>query len=309
MRVYRSLEEIPGDMPPSAITIGKFDGVHAGHRAILQKMRDVAAHEDLQSMVVTFDRNPLAVIAPHACPEALAGLDQKIDLLEETGIDACVVLPFDETLQQQSAEEFISDVLVARLQSRRIYAGEDFHFGFKGRGSLAMLREYAERYGYCVEAIGEVAPLGTRRVSSSWVRELLAEGDVATAATLLGRAHTVRGRVVHGAKRGRALGFPTANLDAECTGFIPADGVYAGRVRVGDRWFPAAVSVGDNPTFDRTPQKQVEAYLLDQERDLYGEVVDVEFVERIRGMVAFDGVEALIEQMGEDVVRVREILG
>lgn len=309
MRVYRSLEEIPTDMPPSAITIGKFDGVHAGHRAILRTMREVAAQEHLRSMVVTFDRNPLAVIAPEACPEAVVGLDQKIDLLEETGIDDCVVIPFDESVQKQSAEDFISDVLVSRLRARRIYAGEDFHFGFKGRGSLEMLREHADEYGYRVEAIGEVAPLGSRRVSSSWIREALGDGDVATAAALLGRAHRVRGRVVHGAKRGRALGFPTANLEAECTGFIPADGVYAGRVRVGDRWFSAAVSVGDNPTFEPTPQMQVEAYLLDQERDLYGKVIDVEFVERIRGMVTFEGIEPLIAQMKDDVARVREILG
>ncbi|MCW4458322.1 bifunctional riboflavin kinase/FAD synthetase [Microbacterium sp. MPKO10] len=308
MIIFRSVDEIPQDFGPSAVTIGKFDGVHAGHRAIVSQLQAIAAERSLRSVVVTFDRNPLATIAPQACPEALVSLEQKLDLLTETGVDACLVLTFDAERSAQTAEDFVTELLTRSLHTRAIFVGDDFRFGHKGRGTVDLLRSMAPEQGFDVLSIPDVAPFGDRRVSSTWVRELLAAGDVAAASELLERPHAVRGMVVHGAKRGRELGFPTANLSPDMQGLIPADGVYAGRMLVGDEWFPAAVSVGNNPTFDGVAQKQVEAYVLDKEIDLYDRVVDIEFVQRIRGMVAFEGIEPLIAQMTDDVAHVRSAL-
>lgn len=308
MIIFHSLDEVPADFGPSAVTIGKFDGVHAGHRAIVSQLQGIAHERGLASVVVTFDRNPLSVVAPQVCPDPLVSLEQKLDLLSETGVDACLVLRFDAERSAQPAEEFVTELIVGALHAEAVFVGDDFRFGHKGRGNVALLREMGPTHGLEVLSIPDVAPLGDRRVSSTWVRELLAAGDVDTAAVLLGRPHSVRGLVVHGAKRGRELGFPTANLSPDVQGLIPNDGVYAGRMLVNGDWHAAAVSVGNNPTFDGVAQKQVEAHLLDQDRDLYGLVVDVEFVERIRGMIAFDGIEPLIAQMGDDVARARSIL-
>ncbi|PFG30981.1 bifunctional riboflavin kinase/FAD synthetase [Paramicrobacterium agarici] len=308
MIIFHGPDEVPADFGPSAVTIGKFDGVHAGHRAIVAQLREIAAERHLASVVVTFDRNPLSVVAPQVCPDPLVSLEQKLDLLAGTGVDACLVLRFDAERSAQPAEEFVSELLVAALHTEAVFVGEDFRFGHKGRGDVELLRTMAPSHGFDVLSISDVAPFGDRRVSSTWVRELLTSGDVATAAKLLGRPHSVRGVVVHGAKRGRELGFPTANLSPDVQGLIPADGVYAGRMFVDGDWHAAAVSVGNNPTFDGVAQRQVEAHLLDQERDLYDRVVDVDFVERIRGMVAFDGIEPLIAQMRDDVARARTIL-
>lgn len=308
MKIFRDTSEIPSDFGPSAVTIGKFDGVHAGHRTIIRRLISLAEERDLASVVVTFDRNPLAVVAPQACPEPVMSLEQRLDKLAETGLDACLVLTFDAERSAQTAESFCADLLADALNAQSILVGDDFRFGHKGRGDARLLREKGADLGFEVVNIDDVAPLDGRRASSTWVRELLAAGDVENAAVLLGRPHSVRGEVVHGAKRGRELGFPTANLEEGAQGFIPADGVYAGRVRVDDQWHPAAVSVGNNPTFDGVPHKQVEAYLLDMDVDLYGAVVDVEFVARIRGMVAFSGIQPLIAQMGEDVAAARKLL-
>lgn len=305
---YDDIAEVPEGFGPSAVTIGKFDGVHAGHRAIIKQLRAVAAERRLRSVVITFDRNPLSVVAPQACPESLVSLEQKIELLAETGIDACLVLRFDKDLAAQSPEDFVRTFLVEAFEARAVLVGEDFRFGHKGRGDVAMLRDLAPGCGFEVMSIDDVAPLGERRVSSTWIRELLADGDVARATELLGHPPTVRGVVVHGAKRGRELGFPTANLSPESQGLVPADGVYAGRLIVDGHRYPAAVSVGNNPTFDGVPQKQVEAYALDEDLELYGRVVDVEFIGRIRGMVAFAGSEPLIAQMTDDVEKARRML-
>ena len=308
MITFSALSEIPTGFGPSAVTIGKFDGVHAGHRAVITQLRAAAARENLRSVVVTFDRHPLALLAPEKCPDALVGPDQKMDLLAGTGVDATLMLAFDRALSMQSAEDFVTSILVDALSARRVLVGHDFRFGHRGAGDVALLIELGKTYGFSVEVIADVTPKGDRRVSSTWIRELLSEGKVADAALLLGHSPTVRGMVVHGAKRGRELGYPTANLSPESHGLIPADGVYAGWLEVGNARYPAAISVGNNPTFDGVAQKQVEAYVLDEDLDLYDQVVDVQFVERIRGMVAFTGIEPLIVQMGDDVERVRQLL-
>ncbi|NLT27320.1 MAG: bifunctional riboflavin kinase/FAD synthetase, partial [Microbacteriaceae bacterium] len=215
----------------------------------------------------------------------------------------------DEALSRLEPIEFVRDLLVGALGARLLIVGRDFRFGHRGAGDVDFLRARADEFGYrLIVPDDELGPEG-RRASSTWVRQALEEGDVATAAELLGRYHWLRGTVVHGAKRGRELGFPTANLSPDdLEGFIPGDGVYAGWFDDGERSSPAAISIGDNPTFDGVPQKQVEAHLIDARVDLYGKRVEVAFVERIRGMERFDSIEALVERMGVDVDESRRIL-
>lgn len=309
MRVFDDLAGVPAGFGPSAVSIGKFDGVHVGHRAVIGRLRDIAAAEGLASVAVTFDRNPLALLAPDKCPEQLVSTRQKLELLATTGLDATLLLHFDRTLAQVPAEEFVERILVGALQAKAVLVGADFRYGARGTGDVALLAELGERHGFTVEVVGDVRPDGERRVSSTWVRELLDAGEVRRATELLGgHTPTVSGVVVHGAARGRELGFPTANLSPESEGLIPGDGVYAGWLTDAGVRYPAAISVGNNPTFEGVPKKQVEAYVLDRELDLYDHLVDVEFVERIRGMVAFTSIPALIETIRDDVERSRTIL-
>lgn len=308
MRIYKGLAGVPAGFGPSAVTIGKFDGVHQGHRAVIARLRSIAEAEGLKSAVVTFDRNPLALLAPEKCPDSLVSVRQKLELLATTGIDATLMLPFDRALASVPATEFVERVLVDTLAAKAVLVGRDFRYGARGAGDVDLLIDLGATFGFTVEVIDDVTPEGGRRVSSTWVRELLAEGDVRHATELLGHTPTVSGIVVHGAARGRALGFPTANLTPESEGLIPADGVYAGWLTDAGTRYPAAISVGDNPTFRGVAKKQVEAYVLDRELDLYDHVVDIEFVERIRGMVAFTNIPDLVDTIRSDVDRSREIL-
>lgn len=318
MIVFRDPADVPDGFGPSVVAIGKFDGVHAGHRAVIERARVDAATSGAKVVAVTFDRNPLAVLRPDKCPPDLIGVNQKLQLLAETGVDATLMLTFDESLANLPARDFVEDVLVRALGARTVLVGADFRFGRGGAGDPALLRELGAELGFAVDVVDDVRAIDEgRRVSSTWIRELLAEGDVSTAAKLLGRPPAVWGEVVHGLERGRALGYPTANLSQDLEGFVPADGVYAGwlidegsadGLRRGIR-YPAAISIGTNPTFDDVPVRQVEAHVLDEtELDLYGHRVEVQFVERIRGMIAFDGVDALVRKMADDVGRVRESL-
>ena len=317
MIVFRDPAEVPAGFGPSVVAIGKFDGVHSGHRAVIDRARVAAMDDGARVVAVTFDRNPLALLRPDRCPEPLVSVDQKIALLAEAGVDAVLVLRFDEELAALEPEEFAQRILVDALHAVCVMVGVDFRFGRGGAGDPAFLTTFGETHGFTVDVVGDVQG-GGRRVSSTWVREMLAAGQVEDAARLLGRPHAVRAEVVHGLKRGRELGYPTANLSTDAEGFIPADGVYAGwlidegtdagRVRAATR-YPAAVSVGTNPTFDDVPQRQVEAYVLDETGlDLYGHTVQVQFTARIRGMVRFEGIEALIERMDADVAEVRAAL-
>lgn len=308
VKVFAGIEAVPEDWPPSVVTIGKFDGVHAGHRAVIAELRTLAERDGLASVVITFDRNPLALLNPERCPSSLVSIEQKTELLAETGLDATVVLAFTRELASLTPEEFVQGILVDSLHVGRVLVGHDFRFGHKGAGDVEVLRRLGSIHGFEVTLVDDVMPDGTRRVSSTWIRELLSAGDVRAAADLLGHIPTVRGVVVHGAARGRELGFPTANLSPESQGLIPADGVYAGWLTDAGVRYPAAISVGNNPTFEGVPNKQVEAYVLDREIDLYDHVVDVSFAERIRGMVAFTGIDPLIEQIAADVVTARAIL-
>ncbi|WP_106816172.1 bifunctional riboflavin kinase/FAD synthetase [Microbacterium timonense] len=321
MIVFRDPRDVPAGFGPSVVAIGKFDGVHSGHRAVIDRARVDAAAAGARVVAVTFDRNPLALLRPEICPDSLVGVDQKLRLLADAGVDATLMLTFDRALADLEARAFVEHVLVGALGVRIVLVGADFRFGKGGAGSPELLRELGAEFGFDVDVIDDVRAIDEgRRVSSTWVRELLDAGDVAGAARLLGRPHAVRGEVVHGLKRGRQLGFPTANLSASLEGFVPAEGVYAGWLideggqeaasepRSSVR-YPAAISVGTNPTFDDVDVRQVEAYVLDEtDLDLYGHVVEIEFVSRIRGMVAFDDVDALIVQMTDDIQRVRASL-
>ena len=308
MKVLRGVADIPADWPASAVSIGKFDGVHAGHRAVIDELKALADRDGLAAVLVTFDRHPLAVLDPTRCPQTLISTDQKLGLLAETGVDATLLLEFTAALAALPPVEFIETILVRGLHARTVLVGRDFRFGARGAGDVHLLQELGDRFGFTVRLIDDVKPDRMRRVSSTWIRELLTRGEVGAATTLLGHNPAVRGEVVHGAKRGRELGFPTANLSPASEGLIPADGVYAGWLTDAGIRYPAAISVGNNPTFDGVAQKQVEAYLLDQDIDLYDHVVEVAFVERIRGMVAFTGIDPLIVQMHDDVEKVRGIL-
>ncbi len=330
MEYFSSLDDVPADFGPSAVTFGKFDGLHLGHRAVIAELLALASAADLTATVLTFDRNPLALLDPDRCPDSIASPRQKRELLADAGVRAVLEVPFDRSFSALSAEEFIERVIVETLHARIVLVGPDPRFGRGGLGHLDTLIESGRRYGFEVRSVAPAADGASTnpeaRISSTRIRGLIADGRVADAAELLGRVPSVRAVVVHGQKRGRGLGYPTANLAPRPEGMIPADGVYAGYLTattassasgtgahsdggaatIGER-MPAAISIGNNPTFDGVPARQVEAYVLDRDLDLYGAEVEVEFVERVRGMVRFDSLDELIERMGEDTEQVRRL--
>jgi len=323
VQVFTDLDQVPDGFGPSVVTIGNFDGVHRGHQAVLGRLVSLARADDRLAVALTFDPHPAQVHRPETAPELLTGLSDRLDLLARTGLDAVLVAPYTLDLAAQTPEEFVTRYLVDGLGARTVVVGHDVRFGKGNAGTLATMMELGGIHGFevvAVDDVGECAPGGAgarERWSSSAARALLAEGDVAQAAEVLGRPHRVRGTVVHGDARGRELGFPTANL-GHAEGMVPADGVYAGRLLRpalaeaepgnADADLPAAISVGTNPTFDGV-ERRVEAYVLDRDDlDLYGETVVLELVERLRPTLRFDGIEPLIEQMHADVARARDLL-
>lgn len=289
----------------AAVTIGTFDGVHRGHQALLRAAREAA--DGLPVVAVTFDPHPVAVIAPDKVPVRLTSVARRVQLLHEHGADEVRVLAFDREMASWSPEEFVEHVLADQLSCGVVVVGENFRFGAKAAGDVALLAEAGERLGF---RSAPLALVGDDDVwSSTRVRALVAEARLSEAATILGRPHEVDGVVTRGDQRGRDLGFPTANVPTDDGYAVPPDGVYAGRLVVdGDR-LPAAISIGTNPTFAGT-ERRVESYVMDHghDLDLYGREVRVELVERIRPMVAFDGVDALVAQMHDDVSAARDLL-
>ncbi|WP_403020111.1 bifunctional riboflavin kinase/FAD synthetase [Salinibacterium sp. GXW1014] len=309
MERFRSLDEVPAGFGPSAVTIGKFDGVHAGHRAVIGELLTMAEAQGLVPTVVTFDRHPLAHLDPARAPEALISTEQKLERLEGAGVQATLIVAFDESFAAQTPEEFVENILVGALGARLVFVGSDFRYGHRGVGTVETLKHAGRVHGFEVRLVDDVRAAEGRRASSTWIREALAAGNVREATEVLGMQPTVRSVVVPGEKRGRELGFPTANLRPRPEGFIPADGVYAGWLTVDGTTYPAAISIGNNPTFEGVPERQVEAYVLDQDIDLYGRTVEVTFTERLRGMVKYTTVEALIDQLRDDVADTRRVLG
>lgn len=299
-----------------AVTIGAYDGVHTGHRAVIEQVRRLAVADGLGTAVVTFDRHPASVVRPDSAPLLLTDLDQKLELLASTGVDCAVVVEFDEARSKEPAEDFVRDLLVDRLNAKVVVVGEDFHFGHQRRGNVDLLQAMGADLGFAVRGIdlvgvdGDAAP-EAEQVSSTRIRRALLEGDLATANRLLGRPHEVRGTVVGGDQRARELGFPTANVNVPDQICLPADGIYAGWFRSGadGARHPAAISLGRRPTFyDDQPYSLLEAHLLDWEGDLYGADARVEFTTWLRAEERFDSVGALIEQMGRDCDRARAVL-
>ncbi len=323
---WTSLEDVPPGYGPSVATLGNFDGVHRGHRAVLDQVHRLAAARGALAVAVTFDPHPVAVLHPERAPEQVIGLEHRLALMAEAGLDATLVLPFTHELAQQTPEEFVRSVFVDALGAVAVAVGVDTRFGVHNSGDIGTMRDLGERFGFAVHALEPVGDRGDRsdeesgRQPRTWsstrLREALRTGEVATVSDILGRPHRVTGIVVHGHHRGRALGFPTANLSQDSEGMVPGDGVYAGwlerpelPVQHVDRRMPAAISVGTNPTFDDVPVRTVEAHVLDRtDLDLYGERVHVDFVARLRGNIRYESIEDLLEQMHRDVDASRSLL-
>jgi len=304
---WTNLDQVPVGCAPTVITIGKFDGVHLGHQALLAATTEFAGANQLQSVCLTFDRHPDALLAPQQLRQALTGPTQKSELIAASGIGALLVLPFDRALADMTATDFVETVLVRGLNARHVVLGEGFRFGAKGQGDEALLRSLGEIHGFTVASVPPVVIDGDR-VSTSRVRNLLDEGNVTAAARLLGRRHHTLGVVEHGLKLGRQLGFPTANLSRDSEGFLPLDGVYAGWLSCEGQRYPAALSVGINETIQAVP-RLLEAHVLDRkDLDLYDRVVDVEYVQFLRPAAKFNGIEELITAIADDCERIRYIL-
>ena len=310
MEVITDLAACPVGDRGTVVTIGAYDGVHLGHRAVIAELRQRADRLGCATALVTFDRHPAVVVRPESAPKLLTDLEQKLELLASTGLDYTVVVHFDEQRAHESAEDFVREVLVGCLRARSVVVGHDFHFGHGRRGNVALLQQMGGEHGFDVLGLRLVADERAEVYSSTRIRTLLAAGDVKVAAALLGRAHEVRGVVERGDRRGRDLGFPTANVAVPAEIQLPADGIYAA-------WYTrpdgvprqAAVSLGRRPTFYEAAEVSLlEAYLLDFDGDLYGEPARVAFVARLRDEARFDTVESLVEQMERDVRVARLVL-
>jgi riboflavin kinase/FMN adenylyltransferase len=293
----------------SVVTIGAYDGVHRGHQAVIGQVRKEAQQLGCQSVVVTFDKHPASVVRPASAPKLLTDLDQKLELLQQTGIDATLIVEFNRERSTEDPALFVKRVLVDTLRARVVVVGEDFHFGFNRGGNVAMLRELGIQFDFQVEPVKLIArPDGVEEpVSSTSIRRALAGGQVEIATNLLGRAYEVRGVVVNGDKRGRSIGFPTANVEVPNAMCLPADGVYAGRFRCDDGSVHAcAINLGRRPTFfEHADHSLLEAHLLDFAGDLYGQKVSVTFEHFLRSERKFDGLEAIKTQLQLDVAAAR----
>lgn len=307
MQRWRGVEQAPSGWGRSLVTIGVFDGVHRGHQAIIGRAVEHARELGIPAVVVTFDPHPSEVVRPGTHPAMLTSQQHKADLIEALGVDVLCVIPFTQEFSRLDPQSFVVETLVEHLHASAVLVGENFRFGHDAAGDVATLRSLGSRFGFEVEVAELISEAGTT-FSSTFIRSRIASGDVITAALALGRPHRLDGVIVRGDSRGRAIGFPTANLEAHRYAAIPADGVYAGwLIRRGQR-LPAAIHVGTNATFAGT-DRRVEAYILDFDGDIYGDHVSLELIERLRGSERFPDVESLVVQMHADVAQTRVVLG
>lgn len=306
MNVVRGFLDLPSDPRPAALALGTFDGLHLGHQAVVAALRSAAAREGLQSVVITFDPHPLAVVAPPGQPFLLTTIEERIDLFTSMGIDTLLVVRFDAELREVSAAGWL-EMLSGRLQAREMVASSNHAFGRGREGDTAMLQAWAGARGIGVTVVPPVYN-GGAVISSSGIRERLRTGDVRTAAQWLGRWYTVRGLVVAGDGRGRELGVPTANLQVFPQKVVPCPGVYAAYATVAGQAHMAAINIGVRPTFG-AGELTVEAHLLDADQDLYGQTVEVAFVSRLRDERRFPDLETLKARMSGDLLAVRDCLG
>jgi riboflavin kinase/FMN adenylyltransferase len=315
MQTLRDLDECPRPEAGTAVTIGAYDGVHLGHQAVIATVRRLAEERGLATAVVTFDRHPASVVRPESAPRLLTDLDQKLELLEATGVDYALVVHFDEERSKESPEDFVKEVLVDCLHAKLVVVGADFHFGHQRRGNVALLEQMGREYGFEVMGLSLVGPDGAPardelQVSSTAIRRALVAGDLATANAMLGHEYEIRGEVQHGDERGREWGFPTANVAVPEDILLPSDGIYAGWYeRPSGERVPAAISLGRRPqVYEDQPYRLLEVHLIDWQGDLYDEVAKVRFVARLRDESKFESVDALLEQMHRDCAEARQLL-
>lgn len=288
-------------MDGNVVVIGVFDGVHKGHQALLNKAKEIANGRKI--IALTFDPHPATVFSPERAPSMLLTLSDRVELLKIHNADQVAVMKFDEKFSKMSAEDFVNQILIQQLSASTVIVGKNFTYGYQAAGDVGSLAQH----GFEVLSLDLVDSEGFI-ISSTHIRSLVRDGAVETARQLLGRPHRLEGIVVHGEARGRTIGYPTANLGEISEQTIPADGIYAGWLTVGINHWPAAISIGTNPTFDGERERQVEAYAIDQEGlDLYDKKAAIEFGWRLRDTLKFDGVEALKKQMREDVNQARDL--
>jgi riboflavin kinase / FMN adenylyltransferase len=307
MEILWGADTRPSEERPTVVTVGMFDGVHRGHRLLFERVFEEAKRLDARSAVVTFDPHPLDVLRPDRAPCMLTTLEQRLGLFEEAGFDIALVLPFNHQLAGLSPEEFAREALVEELHTRKIMVGRDFRFGHDRAGDVGTLAEIGKSDGFEAEAI-ELLGDDKDKISSTEVRALIASGEVEQAAELLGRSWRLAGAVVEGDKRGRELGFPTANIRPHPRSCLPGNGVYAGWWLWDGKRLPAAINVGVRPTFKTGEKPLCEVYVMDFDGDLYGEKGEVEFTAYLRSEEKFDSREALITQMHRDVEDARSRL-
>ena len=306
---------MPSGWGRCVVTIGVFDGVHRGHAEIIAQAVALARERGVPSVLLTFVPHPSEVVRPGSHPPVLTTIVRRAELVEQLGVEVFCALPFTFEFSHMPPDEFAHHVLVERLHASAVIVGENFRFGHRAAGNVAVLERLGETFGFTAHGIPLLRD-GETPISATYVRSCVQAGDMVGAAAALGRSHRVDGVVERGDQRGRELGFPTANLRTEAWAAVPADGVYAGRVWRLDEWGrtapgpplgAAAISVGTNPTFE-VRQRRVEAYILDYDGDLYGDAIGVEFVARLRGMEKFDDVADLVAQMRADVADTRRLM-
>ncbi|MER6764453.1 MULTISPECIES: bifunctional riboflavin kinase/FAD synthetase [Amycolatopsis] len=318
MQRWRGLGDLPGGWGRCVVTIGVFDGVHRGHQELIKRTVATAAERGVPSVVVTFDPHPSEVLRPGSHPAQLTTLRRKAQLVEGLGVDVFCVLPFTLELSRLSPHEFVHEVLVDRLHAGAVLVGDNFTFGAKAAGNVALLRELGRRFGFVAygaelqgRSLDDDRGANDITFSSTYVRSCIDAGDVVAASDALGRPHRLEGIVVRGDGRGHDLGYPTANLSTARFAAVPADGVYTAwfsRLSDPDRRLRAAVSVGTNPTFSGR-ERTVEAFVLDVDEDFYGQHVALDFVTRLRDQARFGASADLVKKIDEDVARTREALG
>ena len=307
--LYNGLAEVPPAIRPAVVSIGVFDGVHRGHQALMRTVIEKATELSATPVVVTFNRHPLAVIAPGSEPPLITTLGQRARVMGEVGIKALVVLEFDDAMRHMSPEEFVRAILVDGLGCAHVVVGANFRFGHQQAGTIETLSDLGRKFGFGVTIFALQLDRGDEVVSSSLIRKHIAEGDMEQVAEELDRPYVLEGTVEHGSARGHDLGFPTANLAVHDHMILPKLGVYAGWMRWKADRYPAVVNVGLNPTFGDRDTPIVEAYIIDFDQNLYDETIEIEFTHRLRDELRFTNVDDLVTQMHADVDRARGLLG
>ncbi|TGK22363.1 bifunctional riboflavin kinase/FAD synthetase [Leptospira fluminis] len=307
MKILRNLERLGETIgTPTVLTLGNFDGIHLGHQALLERIKEISLETGLPSVAITYYPNPALVLGKDKDLGSLTTQSDKEALIESFGIDWLVIVPFTMELASMEAEDFLHNILIEELNAKKILIGFNHCFGKGRRGNYELLQQYSSKYGYELEKL-EPVYLGNTKLSSSYIRSLIREGEVSKAEECLGREFSVTGEVVEGHKRGRTIGFPTANVKPSRELILPGIGVYAGKTEIGGKYYDSMINIGNNPTFG-DEQLSLESHVFDFSGDLYGKTVRVLFSERIRSEIKFSGVEALVAQLKQDERISREIL-